>query len=669
MTTPEELRTLAAAAAAAGTPQIRAVKMHALGEALEPHSPRHARSVFAASIGATHNMPSHDSRIIRDVPLEERLRARSARVGLPRGTWARRTAIRELRRLHAQQHPTECATAPLLLVPIWPCCEGLASIVHSLAAALAQGAWTGATVLPFVAGCEQPHEGLGDNSCSLYDEEPDRVPPSTAAALLHGLLPLTHCTLRAALDEGERASLARLVTALGGPAHARPRGAGSAAALAIEPGERRRTALGATASRCALTVLASEHFANVAALVAPHSDNDDHSDHHDDYEDRPSVQNALWLSVLVSFVLTPHPEVWARLSPRLSPNHMHGVAGTSQPHARALVVALHLRHGDKSHEPWRAPRLQLRAFLRKAATALEPLLLAAGMGGNLSDVQPAPLLFVASDNASVLTELKALLRSGSKRPQWLGASLQGARLMDSHPVRVEGTTLPRLRADLKVHRSAPSVAFFSASPPLQRALRMAALEDLLLLAESDAFVGTASSHYSAVAGALRIVRGRVGSFRHGRRSDLPVPRGDPPPPRKHPPWPPGSPPCYADEAKLARGSYSVGLFHAANLGPEATETQKVMRWSIAASRLEQSANVVQWREGGRQQRGAAIGTHQAEHCHVDLARAVHWQHSPWPLPAASRRSFECVWRKLRTQCRAWARAQQRKNPNSTSANN
>jgi hypothetical protein len=39
----------------------------------------------------------------------------------------------------ALQHPRDCRRAPLLILPLRPCCEGLASRMHTVAAALAQG--------------------------------------------------------------------------------------------------------------------------------------------------------------------------------------------------------------------------------------------------------------------------------------------------------------------------------------------------------------------------------------------------------------------------------------------------------------------------------------------------------------------------------------------------
>ena len=96
-------------------------------------------------------------------------------------------------------------------------------------------------------------------------------------------------------------------------------------------------------------------------------------DSHDDEQDPPS--NVLWLSVLISFVLTPHPALGARLSPTLTGrggDRIRRQGGeTKRFDARPVTVALHVRHGDKSMEPWRAPWLPLRAYLRRAAAALE----------------------------------------------------------------------------------------------------------------------------------------------------------------------------------------------------------------------------------------------------------------------------------------------------------
>lgn len=522
-------------------------------------------------------------------------------------------------RLDALQQPESCATAPLLLVPIWPCCEGLASRAVTIAAALAQGAWNGQTVLPFAADC------MGAASDGTSDRRPRRN--RTAACDLAGVdesgltVPITPCTLASALDESELSALADAVHALALPASARSTAMTTAAATILPPGARRvQAAGGENAARCTLSVLSTEHLANAAALVAPSTlarspgalrarsrtagrrcgggagssggedghDCDDSGNSCDDIGGNdgsgnddgggggdesacPSLsapscladkataadavaaaRNLLWSSVLLNHVLTPHPNVWAtalrpslrilRSTPRqaqqqgrrrgprppppppLSPpppprrptsarvpadeaadepadepaevpaggwsRAPPGAVSRSRGDSR-LLVALHIRHGDKSHEPWRAPSLSLRSYLRHAERALRQLwrhhraaehsahsaapkrtrhsasslnghplgLDADSMAGTPdSIVRDGDFLLVRSDNASLMNALYSA--TPTELARMLPAGLHGLRLSPWQP-RESGVTLPRLRRDLSVHASAPSIIHFS----------------------------------------------------------------------------------------------------------------------------------------------------------------------------------------------------------------
>ena len=214
-----------------------------------------------------------------------------------------------------------------------------------------------------------------------------------------------------------------------------------------------------------------------------------------------------------------------------------------------------------------------------------------------------------------------MLQKGGGR-SLLPRSLRGKLRPAEWPRRVEGESLPKLDDSMRAHRSAPSVIFFSGSDTMRQRMHLAALEDLMALSVTDLFVGTASSHYSAVAGSLRLLRA--------------------------PPSAP--PPIYADERGVARGDFSVGLLHVANLHRGALTAQ---RWSVASQRLEASARLtfmpvdpsaapIMEREN---QRGA---------CAVSRSHAIRWRHSPVPAPMISRPSFECVWNRMVAACPAWA---------------
>lgn len=636
---PDDLRKLAEAAAAAHkeSPEAAARALHSLGEALEPQSQSHARAAFAASIRATHDVRSAmEQQPLSALTVSMQRDARARRVGLPSGSWERSEAQNTIFELHERQHPLDCSKAPLLLVPIWPCCEGLASIAHTLAAALAQAQWTGATMLPFLAGCEQPGDARNQDECEM----------TGSAGLLHGLLPITHCTIATALDDAESAALTSLVTAIGDSPEARPREATSAAALLLPPGLQRRAALGEMAARCALAVMTNEHFADAAALVAPRRMKDVSpvcARATCATDDRERAQNLLWLGALTSYVLTPHPQVSSELAASLSRHtRMQG-----------LMAAIHVRHGDKTYEPWKAPWKPLKAYLRAAATSVGSLGRMTNVPSRSREAEGSPTLplhggslFVASDNATLLSGLRRTLL-GRKASEALPTHLRYFKLLELWAPRTEGSTLPRLRPDLKTHRSAPSVTFFSGAPTLQQNLRIAALQDLLALSESSVFVGTASSHYSSVAGVLRCIRGKVGKLLRKPSADGHVSQVG------RVLWPPGSPPVYVDENKLAlAGAYSVGLLHSANLGPGESASRKAARWAIAARRLEESAPPVDARQTINTDRVPSRSP--SGECRVSLPHAIRWQHSPGPVPAGSRKSLTCVWYKLIHTCPSWA---------------
>ena len=406
----EHLRALASAAAnaPAGSPSAAAA-YHALGEALEPHSVQHSRAALAASIRSMHEPPAlgHDFAALSatNIPAEEARAARISRIGLAHGTWERSQAIHYFNHLHAMQRPVQCRSAPLLVVPIWPCCEGLASVAHTIASALAQGAHTGATVLPFLAGCSG--QSSGDTSCDLH---------ASSDALLHGLLPLTPCNLSTALDSLELATLTEAVDALRLPPHARP-GRGISSVVLLPPGAARLRSMGEARARCGLMLLANEHFANAAALVAPErldllrwevsglnmsssrrqkvpsvlgkpkeEAEEEESTRRSQRAGDEATRSVIWMSSLLSFVLTPHPDLWAsRLWPmvngmigmsRAQPSRRldsslatlirssaHGSSACrSACRMRGVTVAVHVRHGDKAHEPWKAVLLFCMRF-------------------------------------------------------------------------------------------------------------------------------------------------------------------------------------------------------------------------------------------------------------------------------------------------------------------
>ena len=147
------------------------------------------------------------------------------------------------------------------------------------------------------------------------------------------------------------------------------------------------------------------------------------------------------------------------------------------------------------------------------------------------------------------------------------------------------------------------------------------------------FVGTASSHYSAVAGALRVIRGRA---------TLQTARLD------HPPSsvahrPPSLPPLYVDETRLAAGAYSVGLLHSANVARGQPGSE---RWRSAARRLEESGPPAVWMHDGMAHASPAshhaASGESAAACRISIEHGVRWRHSPLPAPTVSRRSFDCA---------------------------
>ena len=158
----EALRRLAAVAHSSHGEEA-AIAWHSLGVALEGRSEAHSRAAIAQSIQAlhVHRLGEDDGGAVRAASYSEQRASRWHGVRLGRGS-VRAIARQQHRALHELQYPPSCATARLLLVPLWPCCEGLASRAHTVASALAQGAWTNALVLPFLAGCTEPGE------CALH---------------------------------------------------------------------------------------------------------------------------------------------------------------------------------------------------------------------------------------------------------------------------------------------------------------------------------------------------------------------------------------------------------------------------------------------------------------------------------------------------------------------
>lgn len=175
----------------------------------------------------------------------------------------------------------------------------------------------------------------------------------------------------------------------------------------------------------------------------------------------------------------------------------------------------------------------------------------------------------------------------------------------------------------------PQVLFFSGEPALQASVREAALADLLALAEADGFVGTASSHYSAVAAMLRFVRGyaplmTAPSIATGRASAT----------------------KYVDERGVAFGSFAVGLLHSGNLPRAATSAEKHRRWRSAAARLLGSHAVTTANLSAR--RRSIDGS-----CADAASFGLRWQHSPGPAPRVSLAAFECARWQLAESCPAW----------------
>ena len=204
----------------------------------------------------------------------------------------------------------------------------------------------------------------------------------------------------------------------------------------------------------------------------------------------------------------------------------------------------------------------------------------------------AGTLFIASDNASLAGDGKEL--PGPMR----GWAVEGPRRSPSE--------LPHQHPTLQAFASAPSTHYFSRSPQLRRGWALAALEDLLLLAEADLLVGTASSHFGAVAAALRFAVG-------------------------------AAPVAFADEEAVAAGAHAVGLMHSSNLHRGATPSEKRARWEMAARRLLESADAA-----------AAPATARCDE--LVRGRGLVWRHSP-PAPCCTRRElFGCVLHRLLSPC-------------------
>eukprot|EP00966_Prymnesium_polylepis_P091907 2127656-Prymnesium_polylepis.1 len=165
----------------------------------------------------------------------------------------------------------------------------------------------------------------------------------------------------------------------------------------------------------------------------------------------------------------------------------------------------------------------------------------------------------------------------------------------------------------------------------------AALEDLVLLSESSVFVGTASSHFSAVAAGMRYAKGQAAN----------------------------APPLFADEARVASGEYAVGLLHSANLHRSATAVDKSRRWREATRRFVESVPAFAWLTGASGDgagmaaltRGSArkvssgsavLSPEVGDELQACLARlpskerSLYWRHEPGPGPHVAPALFDCV---------------------------
>eukprot|EP00966_Prymnesium_polylepis_P083984 1944291-Prymnesium_polylepis.1 len=245
------------AAAARASPSVET--FHSLAEHfMAEGAHKHAMAVYARAVALAHSGGAVAG-ATPELPVAP-LRAVGKAHRVPLASRRERDAVTSiLHRLEALQNPRDCSRAPVLLVALWPCCEGLASRVHTVAAALAQGVWTNATTIvvsaaALVEAANTPPALLAADALTLRGVEP-----------LGLLLPIGSCTASAALDGSELAVVRAAVSAWSQPP---PRPGEGRAALLMPPGRRRRAHLGA-ASRHSVIVLASEHFADVAALAAP----------------------------------------------------------------------------------------------------------------------------------------------------------------------------------------------------------------------------------------------------------------------------------------------------------------------------------------------------------------------------------------------------------------
>ena len=195
------------AAAVAAAPSVES--LHALGDhiATESGGQAHARAAYSRAISLAHDSSGwrtthghSEEPVVPDGMRRERRRA----LRLPKGR-EREAAVSVYQRLEALQHPADCSRAPVLLVPLWACCEGLASRVHTVAAALAQGIWSNTTTIVVSA------------AAILNGEQPETMPGVEQLGLLQ---PIGGCTIEAALDASE---LQAVRAGIGACSHPPPR--------------------------------------------------------------------------------------------------------------------------------------------------------------------------------------------------------------------------------------------------------------------------------------------------------------------------------------------------------------------------------------------------------------------------------------------------------------